>query len=379
MATKTKTPLEALANVKSLTPIKNNTKVTGREKVAVKATEKVADPTPAKPDYLSMKAGERNAHILERSREVVNALRGVGLQAVAYDRAPIAPLVFTMGLDTNAEVYRFWVGNADVEIIQAVSEPKRQAVIRVREDAHKIVHKFKRNAFIHETYIRQGEDAIRERYAPSAESIITTTFPTGTKLSIRKLEWKKLAVETRGGTNAVWTGEVHISVPKFDNHYLIGYDENKCFISQLPKPVKTVAEAIKALTPTGLIKGHVRQGEWFFNPCSKAEISTIEAHIKHLAKTTRAWNYAHGNTIPRFDYSRAKPTYPELEIGSSHRAEYQVIINGTQYVKGNVIDSRQGRHAKIVLDDWHRVIRNNEVAQTQTSQGDRPVRSTRWD
>lgn len=380
MATKTelRSTKTALA---SITP----SKVTGAEKIASRSKARPAVEPVAKPNYLEMKAGERNAAILELSKDVINKLRKIGFQAVAYERGPIGPLVFTMGLDNNAEVYRFWVGNSSVEIIDAISTPKPQAVIRVREDAHKIVQKFRRKDFVGEYYLKQGESSVPQ---PSADTVINTVFPTGTVLKMQKLQFKRLEKPTPGGSNVEWTGEVHISVPKFDNHYLIGYDENKCFIAQLPKSANTVAEAIKVLTPAGLVKGHVRQGEWFFNPCSKAEIATVDKFVQKMKQPAKkpawevynargTWWHANGKTRTRADYTSGTIAYGQLEAQSSHRAQYQVIIDDTQYVKGDIIDSRQGRHGTITLENWHRVIRNNEVAQTQTAQGVRPAR--RWD
>jgi hypothetical protein len=133
--------------------------------------------------------------------------------------------------------------------------------------------------------------------------------------------------------------------PKTTTAFLLGVDEVKHFISILKEPaVNSVREAIASLRPEGLSGRAVRQGEWFFDPVS-AELAT-ELN-KAVSTGGGRWNGSNFGV-------------KTLESGSSHWA-CSLEFEGENYALGEVVDDRRGYHKPLLLDKWHRIVRNNEV------------------
>lgn len=293
--------------------------------------------------------------IRTKSQEVCDAFHDIGLMAVVPARPPLGPQVFSMGLDKSSEVFRFWVGVAKVDVIDVMEEPKRQAVVRVVENAHKV------------TMLKK----IWTNGSNNPEDYVTTEFPSGTTFKFgdtgntKQDPWGRYYNRT----------PVIANVPKFDNTFLMGYDEVKCFISQLPTQVKKVSAAHKILRPPALAKTALRQGEWFFVPATQEEILDINnfkernnVRVRGQAQRARqieiknqAENIYRHNSIP-------------LVASSSHRALQRIVVGDTTFARGYVFDGRYGRHARLPLEGWHRVIRNMEVTVKERS-----VRRTNWD
>jgi hypothetical protein len=138
---------------------------------------------------------------------------------------------------------------------------------------------------------------------------------------------------------------------KVRQKYLCGHDEFHWFVAALPdRPnATTVAEAMEALKPEPVLReqrqkrvkrrrrskrhtaAYVRQGEWFFVPCS--EIDVPNGQIEESGLIRRG-------------------------SGKPHRVEFLCRVNGELFARGAV---SHPDHATIHLDRWHRVLRNTEV------------------
>lgn len=130
-------------------------------------------------------------------------------------------------------------------------------------------------------------------------------------------------------------GNIVAHIPKSKRTFLVGYDETSLFISELPTNIKTMARAHSVLRPSGLSDKAIRVGEWFLDPADEATVANLwKSRVIHS-------DSALGNTM-------------------NHRASVSVYSHSNQYVMGRIYDTT-GRHEDVILDGWHRVVRNREV------------------
>jgi hypothetical protein len=110
-----------------------------------------------------------------------------------------------------------------------------------------------------------------------------------------------------------------------------------------------VEDAHKALRPKGVPASAKRQGEWFFIPATKDELAAIERSLH--------WHAVHPSLNPSVRGVR----HGSLEWNSSHYATTLGTKSGV-FAIGHVIDNRKSnRHSPLLLNGWHRVVRNAEV------------------
>lgn len=309
-----------------------------------------------------------------KTADFLDEIKAHGIMAQPYVRPPLGDAVLCIGMDAASEVFMVWPGTATLTIVDKALMPSPQIVLRAQEGDHTL--SFKKTVSLkwskdNHPWKNRLSEALNKLDQDSFDSlskakrlnlfnlaaqltgtrnIVNVTLPPNTKFSD---DFANSTLEVNFAKKKImWTHAVTAQVPTFDNYFLIGYDEVKCFISQLPRPVTSVQDAHAALRPEGLVKGAVRQGEWFFNPCSKAEKQIINE-------------------------SRNRRTKTPLERNSTHSAEETVEINGVMYARGEIHDSRSLRHQKMILDDWHRVIRNLEVNVQENRQEN--ARPARWD
>ncbi len=301
---------------------------------------------------------QRTMDIRVATDATVAALREAGLIAAPYARGPLGPEIFNLGMDQNSEIIRVWNGTASARVTAKRTGSKPQVVLRVTESAH---------ANEHTITLHRNPNATQPPEMSSAElrSHITTNYPTGTTFRIKSHK----AVEGpdpywRSGRKILrWSCVVEASVPAFDISFLIGYDEEKCFVCQLPGHATSITAAHNSLRPDTVPAGSPRHGEWFFVPVSDDKLwnaltDYVNDHLGYHIKE----HVINGNV--------------ELESGSTHRSS-MVTYNGRKYAFGTVKDTRNKRHANIELEGWHEVVRNLEVivtpAQSQTQ------RRQNWD
>jgi len=328
------------------------------------------------------------------TKEKIKPLRDIGLMALPYAHGPLGKNIFTMALDQDSEVLRFWTGTADLKVVDTTTEPKKQAVIRVVESGHTLTFKcLVRRGTINYAQIDTTQQNIIDRaqkITPGLlQRLINTTLPPKT---IFKVANAKTVLTNRGNFHDVEVGErfdcyitIEATVPAFDDSFLIGYDEQKCFISQLPVHVNKVKDAYKVLRPEGVSPKALRQGEWFFNPIKDpALIAKLNKIEEKQAPAADRRGLTGLDTMFARDYyvklrnklgtQHVTPSsiLRSLARGSSHHANY-IDHAGKRYVKGSVVDSRKARHAPLEIKTWHEVIRNLEKVMPVTA------RPRRWD
>ena len=282
--------------------------------------------------------------------EVKKAFKNAKIPVDFYSKGPMGKDNFAINI-YNRKV-KLFLGNSKLEIIH--DKKHRQLIINVDEDsrlvsANRRYSKDALNLTLNSkkaTIIKRLKEidgkVYRKRFG---NHIPGSSKPISIKISDVKNEYSNFTVSS--------TFKVRGS--KFS--FLVGYDEKTStspFISRLKKRVKSVVEAHKQLRPTGLKKNSLRQGEWFFEPVNKKRNSELYAKLTE-----------------RSHYTGRRDSF----IGSTHRAGIVMKHTGERYVIGKITDTRRGRHEPLVLENWHRLVRNNE-ADADDRKG---ARSNMWD
>ena len=149
---------------------------------------------------------------------------------------------------------------------------------------------------------------------------------------------------SQGGTFC-WEVTVEATTPHTETCFLIGQDEKAQFISCLPKVVKSVHAAHKALRPKGVTKEAKRQGEWFFQPVKDNNlIRTLDAH----------WD--------NDSYNEAVDLEEQLGYTGAEGSHFAItdFLGGVYYTPGPVW-ANNNHHSLLHLGGWHRIYRNNEI------------------
>jgi hypothetical protein len=235
--------------------------------------------------------------------------------------------------------------------VLGTSKKHKQAVLRLRESARTLVKDLSFEVF-HSGKASVSTNQYRNKFGVALPRRTVFTA-TATKTVPDKLS-----------TN-VWvhTAKVTAKVPKSDIYFLVGYDEGHLFISCLPKAAKTVEEAHAVLLPKELKgrTGVLRQGEFFFAPCTEKEYKELS--------NDKANNHDQASNSCLY-----KPNQDGDMDESDHDAQVIVTVGrpvGTSdvdYVTGLITNER---HKTLFLRSWYRVFRNNEVPN--------PGDTTTWD
>lgn len=318
------------------------------------------------------------------SKEFFPLRRETGLVVVPYENPPMGKNVFTIALDATSEMVRIWPGLAKVTVEDSTAEPKPQMILHAAESGHKVQNKIRINSGQWGFWRWEYANAAPSSDLP-AENFVIDSFPDGTKFAWAKNSpWVGTPAKRQPSSHRTeyiaWEREMTISVPKSDMHFLVGYDEQKCFIARLPEAAATVAQAHRILRPKNLTRDAVRQGEWFFDPLTIKGSEQIDARIKSEDISTlngiHGWRWTRGRGSATLGPNTLWTTC-RLENNSTHRAQSVIVLDGVMYAKGKISDSRTSRHHSIILDRWHRVVRNNE-SHAPLAQGTQR-RQVRWD
>jgi hypothetical protein len=163
-------------------------------------------------------------------------------------------------------------------------------------------------------------------------------------LLVRELSREFITFEFNEKTR-LYDKEITLSTSDFTRKYLIGMDESHLFISELPQEgaINKIKDAHKVLKPESIIKceqnkqGVKRQGEWFFTPVSKYELTAIEENANYIEKKVHIGQNVRGN---------------------AHIADKLLSLENRMYVSGKI---RHAEHKTLKLQGWFRVLRNTEV------------------
>lgn len=330
---------------------------------------------------------ETHAQIIERGSCIVDEFGKFGVQASLYARPPSGVQKTTFILSQTNGIpgsLLIWPGANTVNLEFLGDAEARQVVLNVEEP--KRVLKF--NAEVVRSGSQQGTvNYDTGAFKPHAETMIFADIrnymasnwrrhinigiPAGSRLGKVTITRKGERPTAEGNSNPYSTFKIEFEVqaPASSFSFLTGIDESSTFVALLPSKATSVEHAHKLLRPKGLTSKAVRQGEWFFQPATKADKELILDEA-----TTPSW-------ISHWD--RNKASQP-LERQSSHRAEQLRVVRRPAseggdilFAKGTVKDVRSGHHSDLQLDDWHRVVRNREVVQVAAQNS--TVTPRRWD
>lgn len=267
----------------------------------------------------------------------VETLLGAGINAEDYVRGPAGAAAFAIGVTSDPKgggKVRINEGNAKIEI--HVDNKFRQAVLNVDEQPRII------KRYVQTTMYQTPEpdiSTVRER--------LIAKFPinlTGkVAWSVTDIERNKNDSSGFRASPTSWSvsGMVTAKIKQRSTMtFLTGFDEHHHFVSALPKRARSVNHAHRILKSKEVTENSRRQGEWFFVPVSDA----MRKKLNEIAETN-----------PRRVRER------HLEAHSSHSGKQVIRIGGDLYALGYIYDRRTSHHRGLLLNDWHKVVRNTEI------------------
>lgn len=266
--------------------------------------------------------------------EIVRELKSVGINADTYRRGPLGKHNFAISIvpGNKRGTVKLWEPENVVADVFGDQE-FRQAVLKVEEGERQV----KRNVEVLSTPASFRTDAI-QRFRWSVG------VPSNAKFSVKKIREREYPARDHsilgGAERKYMTAEITATIPSSTQNLLTGMDETYHFIAELPRAAKSVEQAHRLLRPAGLSDGALRQGEWFFEPCS-------ESMQKKLFQL--------------FGGTSLRGSRKVSLAATTHIADSLVRHNGQDYALGFVKDSRRSHHKPLYLPTWHKVVRNREV------------------
>lgn len=329
---------------------------------------------------------ETVAQIKERSEEIVEKLASFGIVAATFSRPPVGKNIFMISRDGGQ--IKIWPGGPDVRIKIRGNKRLRQAVISVIEEDREIrvVRKGSGNTYSYMDDKELEKKYISERWWHTG-NWGGPNIPTESTFKVNK--FTVLTSEQTGGDTdygsdrrTLYTYELDVTakIPASEQFFLIGYDEISQFICQLPEQALSVSQAHDILRPEGVPKNAKRQGEFFFVP---AEPEVIEKIRKAEARSQKT-GLSDGASWYGLELDSSHEAQRLLGLSStgtrlfnpthhwthSRSSNMTVPAASTAYAKGQIRDRRKGHHETVMLDDWHRVIRNREIVTDNSARYD---------
>lgn len=297
---------------------------------------------------------------IKNAQKLESVLRSAGMTAQRYARPPVGKSIYTMSTGQKSDKFRFWLGDAEVTV--AVDKNHRQAVLTVHEEERWIEDivwgpsSMPRTRILNQaTFVPDSDRSLVYKFF----TISAEDFPhppvTGTTIQAA-FEWEgyRVPMNNSFGRRPYRIGDSAYQVcqhaPETTTAFLVGIDESSHFISQLPELATSVEEAHEILKPEGLGDNYLRQGEWFFVPVTDPLV------VEDLDDRLRRLLYR----------SYRKAAVRGLESLSSHQG-ITVTAYGGRYAIGPIVDTRKGHHKLLMLDGWHKVMRNTEVVVKQAA------------
>jgi len=297
--------------------------------------------------------------VIKDAQKLESILNSAGMVAQRYARPPVGKSIYTMSTGQKSDKFRFWLGDAEVTV--AVDKNHRQAVLTVHEEERWIEDIVwgpssmpKRRILNQATFVPDSDRSLVYKFFTiSAEDF---SHPPVTATTIQAaFEWEgyRVPMNNSFGRRTYRIGDSAYQVcqhaPETTTAFLVGIDESSHFISQLPELATSVEEAHEILKPEGLGDNYLRQGEWFFVPVTDPLV------VEDLDDRLR-------RSLDR----RRSAAFGEMERDSSHQG-IAVPAYGGRYAIGPIIDTRKGHHKLLMLDGWHKVMRNTEVVVKQAA------------
>lgn len=171
--------------------------------------------------------------------------------------------------------------------------------------------------------------------------------------------FKVLKIHETDGYSSYRNIDIEVYVPARVNCLLVGIDEEKTFICQLPEPVKSVGAAHKLLRPKDISNQALRIGEWFFDPVPEKSVMEILDGGDYEDYTAFSdWN-CRENTVEEGLFNSDLMSADDIS-SENHAASFVVYKEKDVYVMGAVVDNRK-THKPVLLPGLCRVVRNREL------------------
>jgi hypothetical protein len=302
----------------------------------------------------------------QKTKDLSATLDAAGIPNQPYARDTVGG-GFIVAIDERNNNLRFYVGEgANVTV---VSDRKLgQAVLQVTEKARQVTRSVSvKRPTSTSNILSVDEDEHRcQNYLLNNFPIV---FPQG---RVRRWTYANLRITTAQPNGLIGNdtatgrlfhpqqtvhGDVTAHVRASSQTLLVGFDEGEhLFVSLLKQHAKDVADAHRILRPKGVTDAAVRQGEWFFQPVTQRVLKELDQHIYNqpgaLQYETRLGGWAGSHQATTLRHKRK--TYAigwVLDIHYPNRG------------------MRTRHHMPLLLQDWHEVIRNNEVVAPDLARG----------
>ncbi len=250
---------------------------------------------------------------------IITAFKNAKVPLKLYKRNPVPRLNFVINSPPQRDCIYLHL-NDKAKVKTNICRKNRQVLLTVTEPARKL----HQNITVYYKQIKYGAGYIWTNY-------VTTSLPPETVYSF---DDKPKGKQDFDRVKVALTADV----PGSKMYFLVGFDEDYCFISRLPKKATTVKEAHEILMPPEVRgKDYIRQGEYFFIPFT---IPKKKGKIDTCADNNIAGYYS-------------TPHIADIKL------EY-VYNDGTPniLVAGNI---KSKRHKTIHLPCVHIVYRNTEI------------------
>lgn len=297
--------------------------------------------------------------VIKDAQKLESILNSAGMVAQRYARPPVGKSIYTMSTGQKSDKFRFWLGDAEVTV--AVDKNHRQAVLTVHEEERWIEDivwgpsSMPRTRILNQaTFVPDSDRSLVYKFFTISAEDFSHTPVTGTTIQAA-FEWEgyRVPMNNSFGRRRYGIGDSAYQVcqhaPETTTAFLVGIDESSHFISQLPELATSVEEAHEILKPEPLGDNYLRQGEWFFVPVTDPLV--VEDLDDRLRRSLNR---------------RGSAAFGEMERHSSHQG-IAVTAYGGRYAIGPIVDTRKGHHKLLMLDGWHKVMRNTEVVVKQAA------------
>jgi hypothetical protein len=271
-----------------------------------------------------------------KTQDIVKSLKHYGIRARGYVRPPIGEDVFALTIVPRHKEGVVLVNHGAAKIDICGSKRLRQATMTVREKGREVTRVVKDRVW---NDSEPTQAFIMERLKRHFPVIM----PKEAEWTVTNIKCERLGANIRRpGVNKYYLIQGKVTAIVKDpttNHFLLGMDETRNFICPISGPVKSVRGAHRRLRPEEVTKGSLRQGEWFFIPCTAKTLNWL-------------------NKLATRESGRIRC----MQLGeTTHVAKSAITVSKGTYARGYITDRRTGHHRSLFLPKWHKVVRNKEA------------------
>jgi len=278
-----------------------------------------------------------------KTDNVVKSLKKYGLRVEPYKRPPIGDDVFAMTIAPRHREGVVLMNHGNARIRVHGSKKLRQATISVHEGGRKVTRQCKAFFSTSIPLTKPSPDTM-ERLLKREFRVV---MPSNSEWTVTDVK-SEVVINRPGYKKWRITGNVTAEVKEpTTNHFLIGMDETRHFISPISRHAKSVRGAHRLLRTKGVPFGALRQGEWFFVPCDP--------------ETSRRLDTIATKQSGRIQIRQLDWTTHVAKSAIEAYADDAGLEAGWIYARGYVTDRRTGHHRSLFLEKWHKVVKNKEA------------------